>query len=179
MYRVVGLDLSITCTGIAGNDPDGGEGWATVVKPSAKMRGHERLQYLRTAILDRTLDADLVVVEGPAFGAKGAAYHQLAGMWWLITHALWVRGDKVAIAPPANVKRYATGKGNAGKDDIMREVARRFAWFHGDNNAADALILAALGTDHLGVPMVTMPQTHRAALSGVEWPDLAGLVVAA
>jgi Holliday junction resolvasome RuvABC endonuclease subunit len=163
--RVYGLDLSLTSTGIASN-----AGWADVIRPAAKLRGHERLAFLRTEILDRSAGADLIAVEGPAFGAKGSAYHQLAGMWWLITHALWRRNDRVAIVPPSNVKRYATGKGNANKDDIMREVSRRFDWFQGGNDSADALILASLAADHLGVPMVVMPQTHRTALSGVEWP---------
>jgi Holliday junction resolvasome RuvABC endonuclease subunit len=165
--RVIGLDLSLTGTGVASN-----LGWADVITPGAR-RGHPRLHHLRAEIVDRCKNATLVVVEGPAYGAKGDAYHQLAGLWWLITHALWDRDTPTAIVPPANLKRYATGRGVAGKDDIMREVSRRFPWFGGGNNAADALVLAAMGAEHLGHPMVAMPQAHRAALAGVVWPEMA------
>lgn len=43
------------------------------------------------------------------------------------------------------------------------EAERRRAW--------DALVLAAMGADHLGQPLTPMPATHRTALNGVQWPD--------
>lgn len=162
--RVLGLDLSLTCSGVAGI------GWADVIKPPAKMRGHDRLAFISAAVVDRLLGVDLVLVEGPSFGSQGSSYHQLAGLWWLITHALWNHGSRVAIVPPSALKKYATGKGNAGKDVVMREVARRFAWFNGDNNAADAAVLAEMGAAWLGAPTVTVPATHRVALDKCEWP---------
>jgi Holliday junction resolvasome RuvABC endonuclease subunit len=69
------------------------------------------------------------------------------------------------------VKKYLTGKGTAGKDEVMMAVARRFAWFDGDNNEADALGLAAATADHYGAPMVAMPALNRTALAAVTWPE--------
>jgi Holliday junction resolvasome RuvABC endonuclease subunit len=163
---VLGLDLSLTSTGAAVAEDGHCKTWR--VKPPAKLAGHERLAWL----LERMHPGghiDLVVIEGPAFGAKGSAYHQLAGLWWLVTHDFWSAALTPAIAPPASVKRYATGKGNAGKDDVLREVCRRFPDFGGGNDEADALTLAAMGADHLGHPIAAMPATHRAALVAVEW----------
>jgi Holliday junction resolvasome RuvABC endonuclease subunit len=169
---VLGLDLSLTATGVAGN---AGGGWATVIKPPAKLRGHERMAYIRGQILDLHLPGvDLVAIEGPSYGSQAgqAGHHERAGLFWLVTHYLWAEGRPFAVIPPATVKKYATGRGNAGKDDIMREVARRFPWFGGDNNAADATVLAAAAAEHLGVPMVLMPADRRAALAAVDWPEL-------
>lgn len=174
MTKVIGADFSLSATGIACN-----AGWTETLKPSAKLRGHPRMTWLRDAILDHTRGADLVVVEGPSYGNQGAqrqsGHHERAGLWWLVTHALWAADMPVAVASPASVKKYATGRGNASKDEVLLAVSRRFAWFDGDNNAADALILAAAGADFLGAPMVSMPQLNRSALDGIEWPDLVGL----
>lgn len=176
--HVIGLDLSLACTGVASS-----RSWADTIKPPPKLRGHDRMANLIQTVRDHTRAADLVVVEGPSYGNQGAqrqaGHHERAGLWWLVTHDLWRREVPFVVASPATVKKYACGRGNASKDEVLVAVCRRFDWFAGNNDAADAVVLAALGADHLGVPMVTMPQTHRAALSGVEWPDLAGLVVAA
>lgn len=162
---VVGLDLSLTATGIAGAD------WAKTLKP--KNTGYDRLRNIRdSVVLDYTASADLVVVEGPSYGSKTGNQHERAGLWWLIAYALWMRGTPLAVVPPSNLKKYATGSGIADKDRVMASVVRRFDWFDGDNNAADAAVLAAMGYDHLGHPTVTMPQAHREALKAVKWPDL-------
>lgn len=161
---IIGLDLSLTSTGVAGN------GWTQRLK--SPKRGHERLETLRTAVLQLCSGIDLVVVEGPSYGSTGKTFHQLAGLWWLVTHSLHMHGIPYAVAAPGQIKRYATGRGNADKDVVMREVTRRFDWFEGGNDEADALILAAMGHDHAGQPLAPMPATHRAALAAVDWPEL-------
>ena len=166
---VIGLDLSLTGTGIAGS-----AGWTRVLKPPA-VRGHERLSWIRRQVLDSIPpDIALVVVEGPSYGSQGSArqsgHHERAGLWWLITHSLWKNGVDYAIASPASRAKYATGRGTAGKADVVREVTRRFEWFVGGEDEADALVLAAMGADWLGHPLVMMPQAHRAALDSVQWP---------
>lgn len=168
--KVLGLDLSLTSPGLAGN------GWADTLKPPAKLRGVERMGWIRGAITDRYLTGvALVVVEGPSYGnqAGQSGHHERAGLWWLIRYTLHRRAVPVAVVSPASLKMYATGRGNAGKDDVLREVTRRFDWFQGDNNAADATILHTMGADHLGHPPVGMPKTNRNALAKCDWPDLA------
>lgn len=168
--RVYGLDLSLVSTGVASN-----AGWADVIKPPPRLRGHDRMAHLKAAILGHIKGADLVVVEGPSYGNQGAqrqaGHHERAGLWWLVTHALWAADVPTAVASPASVKKYACGSGNAAKDAVLVAVTRRFAWFDGNNDAGDAVILAALGAERMGVPMVQMPANHRVALDGVQWPE--------
>ncbi len=169
--RVLGIDPSLTATGLAlaAEDPI-----TVALKPPAKLRGHHRLAWLLGEITDSgtARQAALIVIEGPSFGSQAGqrGHHERAGLWWLVTHRLWALHIPYAVAPPAAVKRYATGKGNAGKDDVLREVTKRFPWFSGGNDEADALVLAAMGADHLGHPLTPMPAAHRAALAGVDWP---------
>jgi len=172
--RITAFDLSLTSTGFAIVRDNAQPATGTL---TTKLRGYDRLEWLRQQIdhIAYTVDeeATLVVVEGPAFGAKGDAYHQLAGLWWLITWHFARARLPFAIVPPSLLKKYATGLGNASKDQVLMATARRFPDFAGGNDEADALWLAAMGADRLGVPLVQMPAANRAALDKVQWPAVA------
>ncbi|GHJ11189.1 hypothetical protein TPA0907_55560 [Micromonospora humidisoli] len=170
--HVLGIDLSLTSTGLAG------PGWTATIKPGATLRGTARMSHVRTVLLDRYLNGlDLVALEGPSYGNQGtgrqAGHHERAGLWWVVRCMLDARGHPVAVVPPATLKRYATGKGNASKADVVLAVGRRFPWFDGGEDEADALVLAAMAADHLGHPLTPMPAAHRAALDAVQWPAVA------
>lgn len=166
MIRIVGVDLSLVSTGVAGG------AWTERIEPK-RLTGHQRLQHICDHLAGYTRNAALVVVEGPSFGSIGKGQHERGGLWWMVTHQLWRAGTPFAVVPPSNLKQYATGKGGAGKDDVLREVTKRFPWFEGGNDEADALWLAAMGHDWAGQPIVAVPATHRKALTAVDWPDMA------
>lgn len=166
--KVVGLDLSLTSTGIAYADKATNFS-AYTIKP--KTTGHERLNQIVMEVMREAEESDLVVVEGPSFGSTGSAFHQLAGLWWVVTQTFWDFNIRYAQIAPGTLKKYATGKGSAGKDEMLLATARRFPSFSGDNNAADALWLAAAGAEHLGYPLVQLPTEQRAVLAKVTWPE--------
>jgi crossover junction endodeoxyribonuclease RuvC len=173
--NVVGLDLSLTSTGIVHVD-DGGGIAQRRLRP--KIVGLERLDFIAQSVAQTVspilgVGADLVVMEGPAFGAKGSAYHQLAGLWWIARHRLWSMEIPVAVASPFELKKYATGKGNAGKDEVLACAVRRFPQVPAEvlnNDIADALWLAAMGARHLGHPIDAVPASHLTAMDKVQWP---------
>lgn len=171
---VVGLDLSLTSTGVAGVD------WADQLKPRTK--GHKRMSWLLMEILDRTKSADLVVVEGPSYGHGAmAGHHELAGLWWLVTHALWRRDLPYAVCPPAQRAMYATGKGNASKGEVRDGVREYFGVEcegAGRYDKADAVAMACLGAHWLGYPVTILPDAHTRAVRGVAWPETIPAVAA-
>lgn len=170
---VTGVDLSLTAVGIARHQL-GGTWYTTTIKPPARLTGIDRLVWLLNKVSEHCVATQLVAVEGPSYGSgttgRQSGQHERAGLWWMVRHELWRWGIPVAVIPPATVKQFATGKGSADKDAMVLATARRFPDFEGDNNAADALWLAAMGADHLGAPLVDMPQANRAALGKVVWP---------
>jgi Holliday junction resolvasome RuvABC endonuclease subunit len=181
--RVLGLDLSLTSTGVAAITSDGGtvSRIASKAKPGATLA--QRGARLADLVEQITTEASgwpvhpmpaLVVVEGPSFGqARQGGQHDRAGLWWLVVAQLLDWHIPVAEVPPALCKKYATGKGNAGKDEVLAAVIRRYPSVEvTGNDQADALVLAAMGADHLGVPIVDMPATHRTALAKVAWPQM-------
>jgi Holliday junction resolvasome RuvABC endonuclease subunit len=170
---VVGLDLSLTATGIASTARGG---FAEVIRPPAGLDAHQRLAWCRRAIFRGYIDElpeCVVMVEGPSFGSRFGKYHERAGQWWMITHVLWRRRIPFAVVPPETLKRYVNGK--AGKKaEVLVAITRLFPWCPPDDNAADALACCAMYADKLGVPMLPGNPFNRAALSGVAWPPEEG-----
>lgn len=167
----IGLDLSLTSTGVATRQH------TLRVLPGTKRRGYERLRYIRDQILDAVVSAgpDLVVVEGPSYGSVSRSQHERGGLWWMVTEAIDVGGIPIAIAPPKNIKKYATGFGGGPKSDkdfVIAAAVRRFDWFAGNNDEADALWACAMAFDWAGVPLVEMPSLNREAINGCDWPEL-------
>ncbi|MDQ0990690.1 hypothetical protein [Streptomyces sp. V3I7] len=180
--RVVGLDLSLTSTGVAGTS------WARAYRPG-RRRSHERLDWLLAGVADSVRDGtDLVVVEGAAYAQGGqAGYHELAGLWWLVTQYLWRNRIPYAVVTPHGRTIYATGRANPAQEWPRKDRSRvakgmvRSAAVErygvecegpGRYDQADATILAAMGLDWLGYPTVPVPDSHRRALEAVRWPDL-------
>lgn len=183
--RVVGLDISLTATGIASS-----LGWCKTVgrcdvttAPLLVRVG--QVGQLEDSILRHVGRPDLVVVEVPAFRALGGGVLERSALWWNVVRGLIARDVPVAEVHNNTRMRYATGKGQAGKSAIVDAVARRYPMFTtlGDDNLADAVVLAAMGADRLGHPLAPVPKTHRVALDAVTWPlglvDVRGAAVEA
>lgn len=179
MTAVVGIDPSLTGTGIA--TPDGVCTIRSGGQRNATLRERRnRIDDLAGQILLRVGEVYtgaqfplLVVIERQIPGANGHQ-HDRAGLWWLIVSDLlsWTGVDVVEVTPSQRMK-YATGKGRADKDEVLAAVIRRYPDVNvRNNNEADSLVFRAMGCDHLGVPLVPVPQTHRAALEKVAWPDM-------
>jgi Holliday junction resolvasome RuvABC endonuclease subunit len=175
--RVYGLDISLTATGIASSlgwcDAIGEDGITTLPLRHRDSAIHELADRIITTISPYV---DLVVIEAPAFSRRGGGAHERAGLWWRIVHYLHSRGVPVAEVLPNLRSIYATGKGQAAKTQVVEAVTRRWpAWqTAGDDNAADAVTLMALGMDHLGAALCPMPAKNRTALDKVAWPEPAG-----
>jgi crossover junction endodeoxyribonuclease RuvC len=89
--------------------------------------------------------------------------------------ALWEAKVPFVEIPPSCLKKYATGRGNAGKEDVLQAAVIRSGHTFADNNAADAWWLHQMGLAHY-VPesplLVKVPQLHREGLAKVAWVDV-------
>lgn len=175
---VIGLDTSLTATGIASSN-----GWCRVVgytdkrKPITGLPHAQRLgamRSVRSEVISYIGRPELAVLELPAPSRSGGGSHERAWLWWEIYQHLLTNEIPVGLVTPNQRALYATGKGNAGKNVVVDAVARRWPeWVTGgDDNAADAVVLMAAGRDWLGHPIVDMPQANRAAVVKAVWPEL-------
>lgn len=174
MGHVLGIDPSLTATAVASS-----AGWVEVTGAKGKFDATypERLARIAAAADAVTFliraAAELVVLEGPAYSRTNGAAWDRAYLWWEIYGHCARRGIPVAVATPNQRAQYATGKGNGSKGAVIDAAARRWPLFatQGDDNAADAVVLMAMGLDRLGTPLAAMPAAHRRALDKVAWPE--------
>jgi crossover junction endodeoxyribonuclease RuvC len=192
--KVVGLDLSLTCTGVAVATQDGAITDRITSSPARTVRKGdppltlqeraERLRRICHQIRGHITYADLVIIEGPSYGSDTPYMHDRSGLWWLVVADLRNLGYTVVEVAPKCRIRYALGKGAGSKDDVLSAVIRRYP--HVDvngNDEADALILAAMGARFLRHPLERpvpgrplfpgspLPKTCLAAMDAVTWPN--------
>jgi len=155
----VGLDLSLTETGYAVIEKEGGilkaEKWLTGNVKTKKMGDSaweeiERLEYILTESLDYIGKSDsetkiLVGIEGLAFMAKKTtALAQLAALNYLVRHKLYGWKIPFVIVAPMTLKKFVTGKGKGDKNLMLLEVYKKWSVDIKNDNEADAFGLARL-----------------------------------
>lgn len=166
--NLLALDLSLTSTGWAATDGRGSVASGTF---SPKGKGAGRLQ-VAVSWLDEWLDnwePQVTILEGYAFRAHGAHYAgELGGVIRLRLHQ---RCKIVVELPPACRAKLATGKGNAGKEQVLVEAVKRLGYDGHSNDEADARWLLQAALIRYRLPgAVTLPQAHLDALTKIEWP---------
>lgn len=186
-FHIVGIDPSLTSTGVAvihqrnAHSPMTPghalpEDSRTVELHRVQSKGKataswdqrgDRLSLLVGGIIDVVPQRALVLMESPAYGAKGSGQFDRAGLWWAVhTELRRALGCRVVPVTPPQRAKYGTGAGNADKDRVLAAVVRRYPTIEvSGNDEADALIMAAMGARLTGHPIDgDMPQAHLAAL---------------
>lgn len=176
--QIVGLDLSLTATGIARLTINGEEHALqldTITSEGRKGATYGdragRLRTIARQVLATALPADLVVIEGPAYGSASPSTWDRAGLWWDVALLLEHRGVPFAVVAPSTLKKYATGSGAATKPDMRMALFQRLGTDVRDDNQVDAGFLALAGAQHLGTPVLELPARNVAALERADWPD--------
>src|SRR5262249_9021574 len=110
---VVGLDTSLTSTGVARVEIGPAYSAIETETITSKHTGCERMAELlhltlRAAELD-TVHRLFIAMEGPSYHSSSAYSHENAGLWWQVRQGLWASNVQPAIVSPASLKSYATG----------------------------------------------------------------------
>lgn len=165
--RVLGLDLSLTSTGVALPN-----GTTYRIKTHAK-EGDRRLLRIRDRIT-RDLDwaqPHVAVVEDLPRHAMGAGV--TAMVHGVVRAALCERDIPFALVVPATLKAYACDNGRADKAEMTAAAYLAAGVEFVDDKGgdqADAWWLRAAGHDHYGAPLFSLPAAQRARLTKVDWP---------
>jgi crossover junction endodeoxyribonuclease RuvC len=163
--NIVALDLSLTATGFACSD-----GRSGVLEPKS-LRGMARVTWILDRIDTLTEHADLTVVEGYAFGAKGSAVFDIAELGGVVRFHLHDHKRAYCDVPPACLKKFATGKGNAKKEDVLVAAVKQLGYEGSNHNVSDALFLLEMARAHY--TGTAKNQAQREAIGKVQWPTIA------
>jgi crossover junction endodeoxyribonuclease RuvC len=143
--KICGLDLSLCNTGVA-ISVDASISW-DVLSPPKGLRDVPRLDWITATVGELARGAELVTMEDFSYGSVGHQ-HEIGGMGFMVRHRLWKMGIPYVPVAPSRLKKFITGHGNAKKNEIMREVWRRW-----DHNAATDDCADAIGLCYLGLAL--------------------------
>lgn len=112
----VGIDASLTNTGVAVIDPDYLTTWN--IKPTDDLRGAERLDWYDGQLqVLMMLYPSAVAVEDYSFGSPNKA-HQMGELGGMVRLMLWRTVDRCYTVAPATLKKFIKGTGKGGKEGL-------------------------------------------------------------
>ena len=164
---ILGLDLSLTATGWATITPDSTV--RTGVIPDTKGHIADRLGAWEGNLyhLLGPIPPTAIYVEDLGGTQHGA--FELGMVWGLFWRTMWVTSlnSIVTLVNSSILKMHATGKGGAGKPQVLAEAIRRLDYQGHDHNEADALWLADMGARLHGYDRPALPAAHLKALDKI------------
>lgn len=165
--KIIGIDLSLTSTGIAIWDA----GWdmTTTIKPGA-LRGVHRLDFIKGAVEHYAYRSHIAVIEGYSYGSRNSRQHSIGEAGGLVRHSLWAQNITTVEVPPKTLKKFATGNGNASKQDMIEAAAEKFN-AEVSSDEADAMWLVAVGITHYLGNRFDLPKVQLSALKKVDFPS--------
>jgi crossover junction endodeoxyribonuclease RuvC len=164
---ILALDLSLTATGWAVVDRAGVH--VTGIIPNTHGHIADRLTAWRNSLhaLTNSYRPIHIIIEDLPRSVRhgGVELGMIHATFW----GSGINPDHVTAIPPASLKQFATGKGNAGKDQMLAEAIRRLRYDGHSHDEADALWLAQLGARLHGYPnLIDLPATHTKALAKIK-----------
>lgn len=176
--NIIALDLSLTSTGIA--FPDGRV--SRIIPPNVAIPGTkktrmidgmERLHWIRESIIALVLTqhADLVAIENYSFDRVNQS-HYIGELGGVVRLALYDARIPYVDVSPGTIKKFATGKGNASKDDVLLAAVRKLKYAGNSKDEADALWLWTIAKAHYEGLAGACTALQQAAIAGTQWPEI-------
>jgi Holliday junction resolvasome RuvABC endonuclease subunit len=167
--KLIGLDLSLTSTGVSIN------GKTSII--STKTKGPERLSYINKTVLQTCLDdkIDCAIIEGYSFASRNSQAHSIGELGGCIRMTFWECGIAYVEVPPTSRAKFATGKGNAGKTEVISAISSKTGLIFsgaGADDECDAWILEQMGLAYLGKSSYDWTSVQLSSLEKIDWSPL-------
>jgi hypothetical protein len=163
VIKVLGLDLSITGTGLAHTVE--GEVCTHLIKTRPKDRDL-RLAEIQRAVREYGQGADLALIEAPT---PRSATSVISGMvQGVVRLELLDLGIPYGTLMPASLKKFATGKGTGDKVPMAIAALKRAGLEFPDDNQCDAFWLWVAANYEVGQPLYDLPALNRESLTKIK-----------
>jgi crossover junction endodeoxyribonuclease RuvC len=111
---------------------------------SKEKRDPHRFMDIAKKVMKYITEHDVICIEGFSYSSKGSAVSVQYGIGWILRSELIRAGLNYHDVPPSSVKKFATGKGNAKKEDMVLPIFKRWGFEHNSDNVRDAFVLAQI-----------------------------------
>ncbi|MGA6128809.1 MULTISPECIES: crossover junction endodeoxyribonuclease RuvC [unclassified Microbacterium] len=171
---VVGIDPSLSCTGLAISTDDSIS--TRRVKSAAAgttlLAKRNRIRQVVSGILAPIPPrVDVTVIEVPNSRQQYGAQNERVALYWFLVDQLLARGPVVEVTPSQRAK-LATGNGRADKAQVLAHVRAMFPDVAVlDDNVADALALAWAGLRWAGAQQPDYLPGQEQAHARLDWPS--------
>ena len=167
--KILALDLSLTSTGYCHDGETG------VITP--KTIGAERLCDIQRKVASLALNFSIntVVMEGYSFASRHSQAHSIGELGGVIRLLLFEMEIPYVVIPPTCRAKFATGKGNASKNEVISSISAKtgIIWSNpGGDDKCDAWILEEMALAFMEKPRFSWPATNMSALDKVDWSPL-------
>lgn len=161
MNRILGLDLSLRCSGIclSGYKPTISDGWTHYPQHDVGMMLHKSdsktskwtvwyrmREFLKTYVPS----CKMVVIEDYAYGATGRGVVDLGELGGIVRYTLGELGIEPVLVAPGTLKKFMSDKGNLPGDMVLKEVLKRWKLDITSKDLAMAFTLVKFGQTVLG-----------------------------
>lgn len=165
----MGLDLSLSSTGWSTGQEKG------VIAP--KTTGTQRLVDIAENLkeLIRFYKVSAVVIEGYAFAARSGQAFSIGELGGVVRYLLCGMNVPFVVIPPTTRAKFATGRGNAAKSEVVSAVSARtgIVWSGpGADDMCDAWILEEMALLWKGEQRYDWPESSVAVVNGVDWSPI-------
>lgn len=146
---IVGIDLSLTATGICylRSKQEIKKNKTILVK--TKERGIGRLINIRTNLeeLINNINPNIVVLEDYSFNSRSGQCFSIGELGGVIKTMLYesLFGFDILLIPPTCLKKFVTGSGKSNKEIMMVKTLSKYGLEFTDNNLCDAFGLVMIG----------------------------------
>lgn len=167
--NIIGLDISLTSTGYSLHGETG--------IFSTKTKGPERLSILTKTILQFCLDNEVecAIIEGYSFASRNSQAHSIGELGGCIRMTLWESKIPYIEIPPTSRAKFATGKGNAAKAEVVSAISSKTGKLFsgaGADDECDAWVLEQMGLSRLDLSSYKWSKEQLSALDKVDWAPL-------
>lgn len=164
--NIIGLDLSLTSTGCSINSE------TCII--NTKTKGAERLSIVSNLIIELVVSKNIhiAIIEGYSFASRNSQAHSIGELGGAVRMKLWELGIPFIEVPPTCRAKFATGKGNAGKNEVISSISAKtgIVWSgSGADDMCDAWILEQMGLAKLGKSRYAWTNDQLSALAKIEW----------
>jgi len=139
----IGIDPS-TKTGLVILDDDGN----VLLEEEITGTGDEdpkRMVTLTNKIINQIKGQNSVIcIEGFSYGSKGRGISFQFGLGHAIRNEMFKNNIEYIDVSPGQLKKFATGKGNTSKDNMILPIYKRWGYEHDSDNVRDAFVLAQI-----------------------------------